>query len=60
MFSLRNISWPFDDPAACEGTHDERIRKFREVRDAVEQKIKDWLAVSPDIFVARQEAEETP
>ena len=59
-FSLRNMSWPFDDPAACEGTHDERLGKFREVRDAIEQKIKDWLASDPDISVARQEAEESP
>jgi len=33
----------FPNPAAFEGPDDEKIEKFREVRDEIEQKIKEWL-----------------
>ena len=38
------LHWPFDDPAAFEGTRQEKLEKFRSVRDAIEAKIKEWLA----------------
>jgi arsenate reductase len=42
------LSWPFEDPAATEGGQEERLRKFRHVRDQIEQRIKVWLEdVSP-------------
>lgn len=37
------LHWAFDDPAAVVGSDDEKLAKFREVRDQVEQKIKSWL-----------------
>ena len=37
------LHWPFEDPAACEGPDQEKLEKFREVRDAIEAKIKEWL-----------------
>jgi arsenate reductase (thioredoxin) len=40
---VTRLSWPFDDPAACRGTGEERIQKFREVRDEIEERIKQWL-----------------
>ena len=42
--SLNRLSWPFDDPAALEGTRDESLEKFREVRDRIDGRIRDWLA----------------
>jgi arsenate reductase len=36
--------WPFEDPAKFEGTEEEKLGKFRAVRDQIEKKIKDWLA----------------
>jgi arsenate reductase len=36
--------WPFEDPAAFEGTEEERRAKFREVRDAIETRIREWIA----------------
>ena len=39
----QRLYWPFDDPGAFEGSHDEKIMKFREVRDKIEQKIEEWL-----------------
>ncbi|NWG16205.1 MAG: arsenate reductase ArsC [Chloroflexi bacterium] len=37
------LHWPFDDPAAVEGTEETQLAKFREVRDQIDQKIQDWL-----------------
>jgi len=38
------MHWSFQDPAASEGTDEEKLAKFREVRDLIETKIKAWLA----------------
>jgi arsenate reductase len=35
--------WSFDDPAAAIGDDEDRLDKFREVRDALEARMKDWL-----------------
>ncbi len=43
----RRLHWAFDDPAAATGTEEERLAKFREVRDAIEQMIQEWLATTP-------------
>ncbi|MBN1977730.1 MAG: arsenate reductase ArsC [Anaerolineae bacterium] len=40
----QRLFWPFDDPAAFEGSDEEKLLKFREVRDQIERRIKDWLA----------------
>jgi arsenate reductase len=40
----QRLHWPFEDPAAFEGSDEEKKAKFREVRDQIEQRIKDWLA----------------
>ncbi len=39
----RRLDWSFEDPAAFEGSDDEKIAKFREVRDKIQLKIKEWL-----------------
>jgi len=41
---LQRLSWPFEDPAACQGTEEERIAKFRQVRDQIQEKVKAWLS----------------
>jgi arsenate reductase (thioredoxin) len=38
------LHWGFDDPASATGSEEARLSKFREVRDAIEVKIKSWLA----------------
>jgi len=38
------MHWSFRDPAAFEGTEEDKLAKFREVRDLIEKKIKEWLA----------------
>ncbi len=37
--------WPLDDPPAFQGTDEERLNKFREVRDEIDRRIQKWLAV---------------
>jgi len=39
----QRLSWAFDDPAAVEGSEEEKLQKFREVRDQIERRIKLWL-----------------
>jgi arsenate reductase len=36
--------WSFQDPAAVEGTDEQKLAKFREVRDQIETRIKSWVA----------------
>lgn len=38
------LNWPFEDPAAVEGTAEEKLAGFRQVRDAIEGRILQWLA----------------
>ena len=37
------LHWPFEDPAAYEGHDEAKTNKFREIRDQIEEKIKNWL-----------------
>lgn len=42
--ALQRLYWRFDDPAAAEWADEEKLSKFREVRDAIHERIKHWLA----------------
>lgn len=35
--------WPFDDPAAFEGSEHDKLEFFRQVRDQIEIRIRQWL-----------------
>jgi arsenate reductase (thioredoxin) len=37
------MHWPFEDPAAFQGTETEKLAKFRQVRDQISQMMLDWL-----------------
>ncbi len=37
------LVWIFDDPRNPDAPEEDRIERFREIRDEVELKIKDWL-----------------
>ncbi len=39
----QRIHWPFDDPAAFEGSEQARLDFFRKIRDQIETKIRQWL-----------------
>ncbi len=40
----RRIHWSFPDPAAAEGAEAERLATFVVVRDAIEARLRAWLA----------------
>jgi arsenate reductase (thioredoxin) len=42
-FSSERLYWPFEDPAAATGTHEEKLARFREVRDQIDARIVGWL-----------------
>ena len=39
------MHWSFEDPARFEGTEEEKLVKFREVRDQIEKKIQEWIII---------------
>jgi arsenate reductase len=39
----QRLNWSFEDPAGFEGSDDEKIAKFRETRDKIMEKIREWL-----------------
>lgn len=40
------LHWPFTDPAAVQGSDEERKAAFRKVRDQIHDRIKNFLAVT--------------
>ena len=42
----KRLHWSFEDPAAFQGTDEEKLAKFRQVRDQIDEKIKAWIADS--------------
>jgi arsenate reductase len=45
-FSGQRLYWPFEDPAAAAGTHEQKLTVFRKVRDEINERIVEWLAES--------------
>lgn len=37
------IHWSFPDPAAVQGSEEERLNSFRQIRDAIEKQLRIWL-----------------
>jgi arsenate reductase len=44
----QRLFWPFDDPAAFEGSEEESLEEFRRVRDQIEARIRAWLDELPE------------
>lgn len=42
-FASHTLHWPFDDPAAAEGSDEEKLDEFRRVRDEIEQRLAAWV-----------------
>jgi ACR3 family arsenite transporter len=40
----QRLHWSFADPSGFQGSHEEKLAKIREVRDAIEAQIKAWCA----------------
>lgn len=41
------LAWAFDDPAAAQGTDEERLSVFRRARDEIDARIQGWLGERP-------------
>jgi arsenate reductase (thioredoxin) len=40
------LHWPFEDPAAFQGTEEQKLTKFREIREQIRSRIESWLRES--------------
>jgi arsenate reductase (thioredoxin) len=40
----KRLYWPFNDPAAVKGSHDQQLEAFRAVRDQLRLKVEDFSA----------------
>jgi arsenate reductase len=40
----QRLRWSFEDPARFTGTEEEKLQKFRQIRDQIKLKIQSWLA----------------
>jgi len=38
------VHWSFPDPSALQGTHEEKLARTREIRDAIKAKVEAWCA----------------
>ena len=43
-FVTTRLHWSFEDPARFEGADEDKLAKFREVRDQIDERIRSWLA----------------
>jgi arsenate reductase len=39
----KRLHWSFEDPAAVEGSEEEKLAKFREIRNQIDEKVHEWL-----------------
>jgi arsenate reductase len=39
----RRLNWPFDNPEGFEGTHEEKLKQVKRVRDEIRARIESWL-----------------
>jgi len=39
------MHWGFEDPVVFEGTNEEKLAKFREVRNRIKARITDWVSL---------------
>jgi len=45
--SRERLHWFFEDPAAVQGTREQKLAAFRRVRDEICEKIESWLTTVP-------------
>ena len=43
-FVTTRLHWSFEDPARFEGADEDKLAKFREVRNQIDERIRSWLA----------------
>ena len=43
----RRLHWGFEDPAALEGSDEDKLARFREIRDQIRERVAQWIAEDP-------------
>jgi len=43
-FTTELLQWPFDDPSRVEGSPELQLAAFRRTRDAIDSRLREWLA----------------
>jgi arsenate reductase len=41
---VKRLHWPFDDPAQFTGTWEQKLFQTRQVRDKIENAVKEWIS----------------
>lgn len=54
--AIHKVCWPFADPAAHPGDEEEKLQKFREIRDQIEARVQQWLQEDADSTMEAWEA----
>ena len=42
--AIQHIHWSLPDPSQLQGTHDEKMREVRKIRDSIKEKIESWIS----------------
>ena len=42
--TLQYLNWSFPDPAQLRGTHEEKMKEVRKIRDSIKEKLKAWIS----------------
>jgi arsenate reductase (thioredoxin) len=53
---LRRLNWPFPDPSTFEGTPEEILRKTREVRNAIKEEVRRFVAAIRENEKSKEQA----
>jgi arsenate reductase len=41
------LHWSFPDPSALTGSEEEKLKRTREIRDAIKAQVRTWVATRP-------------
>ncbi len=41
------LHWPLEDPAGFQGSEEEKLNRFREIRDQIRERIESWMREYP-------------
>ena len=55
---MQMIVWPLEDPTVFEGTEIQKLAKFRQVRDQIDERIKTWLDELAPTAIAKARKED--
>jgi arsenate reductase len=42
--TLQYLNWSFPDPAQLQGTHEEKMKEIRRIRDSIKEKLISWIS----------------